>query len=165
MLKTLKNYQILELVEGFMKIAEMKFSSTKKFSYAMVLNDEAIKPYVKAMREIASPGESYIEYEEKRNEIIKGHAKVDADGNIILNDNRGVVFKSDEEGLIAIDEINALNKEYTEVLEDRNNDIKEYNELLMNDISVNIECVSLDDIPNVIGEDIFLMKLFIHMIG
>jgi len=164
MLKTLKNYQILDLVEAFTRIGEMKFSSTKKFSYALILNDEAIKPYVKAMKEIATPGESYIEYEEKRNAIIREHAKTDVDGNIVLNDNRGVVFK-DGEDTIAIDKINALGKEYSDILEERNKDIEEYNELLMNDVEVKLECISLDDVPDAIGEDILLMKLLIHMIG
>ena len=89
MLKSLKNYQVLDLVEAFTKIGEQRIKSNKKFSYALILNDEEIKPFVKAIQTVAAPGENYVEYEQKRSEIIKEYAKVDGDGNIILNHGAG----------------------------------------------------------------------------
>jgi len=164
MLKKLKNYQILDLVEAFTKIGERQIVSNKRFSHALILNDEAIKPFVKAMHTIATPGENYIEFEQKRNEIIKEYAKVDGDGNIVLNEQRGVVFQDGKDGE-AKDALKALNEENKDILEERDEDIKEYNELLMDDVEVAIKEVDLDDIPDAIGEDIFLMKLLIHMIS
>lgn len=163
MLKTLKNYQILDLVEAFTKIAETKIKSNKRFSYALVLNDEAIKPFVKAIQEIAAPSESYIEYEQKRNEIIAEYAKVDGDDKIITNQQGGVVFK---DGMFdeAKAKLEALNEEHAEILEERTQDIKDYNELLMKDVEINIEEVSLDDVPDAVGEDVFLTKLLVTMI-
>jgi len=163
MLKTLKNYQILDLVEGFTKIGEQKIVSNKKFSYALVLNDETIKPFVKAIQSVATPRENYMEYEQKRNDIIREHSKVDGDGNIVLNDKRGVVFKDGEFPKVT-EKLESLNKEYADVLDERNADIEEYNELLMKEVEVNILDVSLDDIPDSVGEDLFLMKLLVHMI-
>ena len=163
MLKKLKNYQIVDLAEAFMRIGKLNIVSTKKFSYALVLNDERIQSNVKAIREIAKPSESYAEYEQKRHDIISKYADVDGDGNIILQDNRWVIFKEGTKDL-AVSEMNALNDEYKDVLELRIKDIEEYNELLESEVELNIHMVSIDDIPDAIGEDLFLMKLLMHMI-
>ena len=164
MLKTLKNYQIMDLAEAFMRIGKIEnLVSTKKFSYALVLNDERIQSNVKAITSIAKPSESYIEFEQKRQEIISKYADTDSDGNIILNDNRWVVFKP-ENREAAVEEIKSLTKEYSDVIELRNKDIDEYNELLDADVELNIHMVSLDDVPEEVGKDIFLMKLLVHMI-
>ena len=164
MLKTLKNYQILDLMDGFKKIGEQQIKSNKKFSYALILNDEAIQPYVKAMQTVATPGDSYMEYEQKRNDIIVKYAKVDGAGNIQLNEQRGVVFKDDVDIDVVGNELDELNKEYEDILEERDNDIKEYNELITKDVEVNLEVVDIDDVPEDVGEDIFLMKMLIPMI-
>jgi len=163
MLKTLKNYQIMDLAEAFMRIGKMNIVSTKKFSYALVLNDDRIQSNVKAITEIARPSEFYIEYEQKRQEIISKYADSDADGNIILADNRWVVFKEGTKET-AMDEMSTLNEEYKDILESRNKDIDEYNELLDSDVELNIHMVDLDDVPEEVGKDLFLMKLLMHMI-
>lgn len=163
MLKVLKNYQIMDLAEAFMRIGKMSIVSTKKFSYALVLNDDRIKSNVKAITEIAKPSESYIEFETKRHELISKYADTDADGNIILNEKRWVVFK-DEFKDVAVEEINALTVEYSDIIELRNKDIQEYNELLEADVELNIHMVDLDDVPEEVGQDLFLMKLLMTMI-
>jgi len=163
MLKTLKNYQIMDLAEAFMRIGKLNIVSTKKFSYALVLNDERIQSNVKAITEIAKPSEAYAEYEKKRHEIIVKYADVDGDGNIILNDNRWVVFK-DGMADTAKEEFASLNEEYKDILDQRAKDIEEYNELLDSDVELNIHMVDLDDVPDSVGEDLFLMKLLMHMI-
>jgi len=164
MLKTLKNYQILDLVEAFTKIGESKIKSNKKFSYALILNDESIKPFVKAMQEIASPSENYADYENERNNIIREYAKVDGDGNIVLNDQRGVVFKDGADDTVR-DLLTALNDNNKDILDERTNDINEYNELISKDVEVAIHMIDLDDVPEEIGEDLFLVKLLMPMIG
>jgi len=163
MLKTLKNSQILDLAEAFMRIGKMNIVSTKKFSYAVVLNDDAIRSNVKAITNIANPSESYVEYEQKRNEIIAKYADFDADGKILLVDNRWVVFKDGMKDT-ASNELNILNAEYSEIIEKRNADIDEYNELLDSEVQLNIQMVDIEHIPDEIGEDIFLMKMLMSMI-
>jgi len=163
MLKTLKNYQIMDLAEAFKRIAKMNIVSTKKFSYALILNDEVIQSNVKAITTIASPSESYLEYETKRHEIISKYAEVDGDGNIILNDNRWVTFKEGTTEL-ATDEVKLLNEEYADVIELRNADIDQYNELLDSDVQLNIQMVDIDDVPDEVGKDLFLTKLLMTMI-
>jgi len=164
MLKTLKNYQILDLMDGFKKIAEDGIKSNKRFSYALIMNEENVQSNVKAIQGIAKPSDNYMEYEQKRNNILIEYGKSDASGNIILNENNGVVFKDEESEKNAIDEINKLNEEYLDILDERNEDIKQYNELLMTDVELNLIVVSLDDVPDEVGEDVFLMKALIPMI-
>ena len=147
----------------FTKIGERQITSNKRFSYALILNDDAIKPFVKAMQEVATPGESYIEYEQKRNDIIVEYAKADGDGNIVLNDQRGVVFEDGKDD-IAKESITSLNDEYVDILEERTKDINEYNELIMRDVELNIQEINIDDVPDDIGEDVFLMKNLMPMI-
>ena len=164
MLKTLKNYQILDLVEGFMRIGKMVIESNKKFSYALILNDERIQSNAKAIMGIAKPSESYAEYEEKRQAIISKYADIDADGNIILNDNRWVVFKEGIKEQV-LEELGTLNEEYLDIIDKRNKDIEEYNDLLDADVELNIHMVDIDDVPEEVGKDVFLMKLLMPMIN
>lgn len=164
MLKTLKNYQVLDLVEAFTRIGERQIVSNKRFSYALIINDDSIKPIVKAMQTIATPSESYAEYEQKRNDVIREYAKVDGDDNIVLNDQRGVVFKDGTEDDVK-GAIEALNLENSEVLEERTKDIEEYNDLIVKDVEVNIQTIDIDDVPDDVGVDLFLMKLLMPMIG
>jgi hypothetical protein len=164
MLKKLKNYQILDLVDAIMQIGERKIKSNKKFSYAVILNDEIIQPHLKAIQSVAVPSESYNEFETKRIEILNTYAKIDDIGNVVMDNNQGVVFKSEEDDAKARKEIDALANEYSDVLDERNKEITEYNELLSVEIEVDIATVLLDDIPDEIGEDIVLMKLLSSMI-
>ncbi len=163
MLKTLKNYQIMDLMEAFTKIAENKIKSNKKFSYAVILNDETLQPKIKALQGIAKPSESYMEYEQKRNELIVSYAKTDVAGDIIVDDRGSVTFKEGTEADVDAEFI-ALNEEYSDILDERNADITEYNEILAKDSDVEIETISFDDIPDEVGEDIFLMKMLISMV-
>ena len=162
-MKKLKNYQVLDLTEAFSRISQLKFESTKKFSYAVVLNDETLKPRIKALLEVSKPSEKYAEYESKRNSIIQKYAKTDSDGTIILRENKWVVF-SDGMAETASTEVNTLNEEYSDVLAQRDNDIEQYNTILNEEVELSIVSVSLDDIPDIIGQDMFLMRLLIPMI-
>lgn len=163
MLKTLKNYQILDLMEAFTKIGKTKFTSNKRFSYALILNEETLLPKVKALMEISKPSDSYEEYETKRNEIVSKYAETDSDGNIILKDNRWVVFKPDVKD-DALNELKELDDANSDILEERQKDINDYNDILNTDVELVIETLSLDDIPDELGEDIFLIKQLMGMI-
>lgn len=164
MLKTLKNYEVLDLVEAFNVIGRMGIESNKKFSYAIILNDEAIKSRVKAITEIAKPSEDYIEYETKRNDIIREYGSKDANGNIILTDDRWVNFDDDVKEK-AISLINDLNKEYSTVIDKRNNDIDDYNAILEEEHEYDITMVSLDDVPDDVGKDVMLLKMLMYMVN
>ncbi len=162
MLKTLKNYQIIDLMEAFTKIGEKQIKSNKKFSYAVILNDETLQPKIKALRSIAQPSDSYAEYEQKRNDLLVEYAKVDVAGNIKINDVGMVEFKDGVDGEVDT-KFKALNEEYADIIEERNNDITEYNEILDKEVEVEIETLSYDDFPDEVGEDIFLTKMLMAM--
>ena len=164
MLKKLKNYQIMDLMEGFTRIAQIEFKSNKRFNYSVILNEEELAPKKKALMSIAQPSDGYAEYESKRNEIIIEYAQMDAEGNMVIKDNQMVVLKDDKKD-VAKKEIEELMKEYEDILEDRTKDIEDYNDILKEEVEVEIHTVSIDDIPDEIGNNIFLMKLLVPMIG
>ena len=163
MLKELKNYEVLDLMEAFTKIGQIEFESNKRFSYALILNEESLMPKAKALLAISAPAESYQEYENKRNEIIKKYAETDTDGNIILRDKQFVVFSEDVKEP-AVAEIASLDAEYEEVIVKRSSDIADYNNILNETIEVEIQKVSLDDIPDELGTNIYLIKQLKGMI-
>ena len=163
MLIELKNRQILDLMDGFIKIGQSGIKSNKIFNYAIILTEDSISSHIKAITEIAKPSESYAEYEEKRNDLLGMYGETDKDGKLKLNSNNSVVIiegKMDE----ALSALSDLEGEYTEILDERSRDIEEYNSILENDVQVNIEMVSLDNIPDDIGSDIGLLKQLQPMI-
>lgn len=163
MLKKLKNYQVLDLMEAFTRIGKMQVESNKKFSYALILNDDVLKSQVEAVMKIAEPSPEYAEFENERTKIIEKYAELDGDGKVVLKDNQWVVFK-EESKEEAIEALNKLNDENKDILDKRNKDIEEYNEILDTEVEVNITTVSIDDVPEKIGEDMFLLKLLMPMI-
>ena len=91
------------------------------------------------------------------------YGKKDDDDNLILNDNRWVIFDENIKET-AMGELEALDKEYEDVLEKRNNDIQEYNEILEEEVEIDLATVSIDNIPEEIGANILLMKMLLPMV-
>ena len=60
--------------------------------------------------------------------------------------------------------INSLNTEYEDILEQRDKELGDYNEILNEEKEYNISTVSIDDIPDDVGKDMFLLKLLMNMI-
>lgn len=165
MLKKLKNFQIMELVEGFKKVEEIKVvKPNKRFNYAVALNLANLTSNVKAIVSISSPHESYRDYEQKRQDIIAKYAELDANDKIVLIDSKWVKFKSDDDREKAKTEIKDLETLHTEVLEQRQKDLQDFDELLEVEVEVQIQTVNIDDIPDEVGGDLSLMKVFIPMI-
>ena len=169
MLKKLKNSQILDLVEGISIVNRMvenpdtKFESTKKFSYAIIMNDANHRSRAEAIIKVSQPSETYIEYEKKREELVNEYSIKDSDGKPVLIDQRWV--RIDKDRREELDEkIKLLDQEYSDVLDKRNKDLEDFNSILEEEHDVDIITVSLDDIPDTVANDISLMKRFIHMI-
>ncbi len=159
----LKNSQILELVLAFTEIGKRNIKSNKKFSYAVVLNDEETQKHKTAIQHVSEPSDAYKKYEAQRMDIIKNYSELDGEGNIKTADGGLVVFKPDVLDDVKTD-IDALNDECSDIITDRDQEIVEYNEILDTEVELDITTVSIEDIPDGVGEDISLVKALRVMI-
>ncbi len=159
----LKNSQILELVLAFTEIGKRNIKSNKKFSYAIVLNDEETQKHKTAIQHVSEPSEEFTQYETQRMDIIKKYAEIDDEGNVKTAPNGMVIFHDDVLDDVK-SEISVLDDECAKIIADRDQDIADYNEILDKEVELDIETVSIDDIPDGVGEDIALVKALRVMI-
>jgi len=165
MLKKLKNSQILDLVEGISRINNMDLGDdvSKKFNYALILNDNNNRPIAKAVIEVSNPSETYAEYEKKREELILDYCIIDDDGNPVLTDDKWIKLNPDTRDEFN-DKLEILNNEYKDVLAQREKDLQDFNSILNTEVEVDIITVPIDDVPDIVGKDMTLMRLIINMI-
>jgi len=161
----LKNSQILDLIEGISRINEMTIEEdiSKKFNYALIMNDNNNRSTAKAIIEVSTPSDKYAEYENERESIVLEYCIKDDDGKPVLTDGRWIKVIPDKKEELDT-KIEELNTQYQDVLDQRNKDLEDFNTILDTEVDVDIVTVSIDDVPDVVGRDRVLMKLIINMI-
>jgi hypothetical protein len=164
MLKKLKNSDILDLAEGLYRINDGSFESTKRFSYAVILNSGVLENIAKAVLEISKPSDSYAEYEHKREELVSEYAVRDENGDVLLREGRYVKIDVDRREELE-SKIKELDEEYFDVLDIREKDLKEFEEVLNDEVELDIKTVSIDDVPDSVGKDLKLMKMIMKMVS
>ena len=146
---TLKKRALVDLYDAMKQIGETE-KNKKLFTYALTLNEENLKSQVFAILGCGIASDEYKKYEQEREKLIKNYAQADADGNFVA-DGRMIKIKSDciEE---AKKEFELLDVKYSDVMGQRNDELKEYYEILDSDIKVEIETVPLDYFPSHINK-------------
>jgi len=155
----MKRKEILTLWRTMKSFSDEKIS--KKFIFAMALNETSLEDEVKAITKTREPASEYAEYEQKRLDIISEHADVQ-DGKLITEGDYIKIKKEDKDTLQ--EKISNLDVEYSEVIGTRNQDLSDFRELMESTTTVNIQPVKYADLPDVISKNDFLaMKHMIDM--
>lgn len=133
----------LKLVELFQGLQEVKPLKGVKFSYGVVKNINIIKPEIEALQKSMEMSEEFQKYEEERIALARKHATKDEKGMPMTKANSFVIadmeaWKKD------FDELNEVNKEIVSAREEQ---IKEYNKLLEEDITVELYKIKMEDVP------------------
>jgi len=155
----MKRREILDLWRTMKSFSEEKVS--KKFIFAIALNETALEDEVTAITKTRTPATEYAEYEQKRAEIISEHADV-RDGKLIT-EGEYIKIKNEDKDTLR-EKISNLDIDYSDVIGKRNQDLVDFRELLESTTTINLQTVKYDDLPEVISKNDFLaMKHMIDM--
>ena len=144
----MKNKEIVDLYQALSGI-NLK---GPKFAYAVAKNINLIQPELKAFDAAQKPREDYIEYNKQRAELAKQHAEKDEKGKPIIINGRNYKV-ADEEAFEK--EWEVLKQKHAEAIAYREQQDKEFHELMEKDSTVTLHKLSLKDVP----EDITSQQL------
>ena len=113
------------------------------FAYDVAKNSQIIKHELMALQEAVKPSDKFIEFDQKRIELCREHAEKDEKGGSIIV---GSEFSIKDKQAFDADLAN-LRDEFRDVQDARENQIKEYEQLLEEPCDLNFHKVSKDDLP------------------
>ena len=113
-----------------------------KLAYAVSKNSDKMERQLKHLEGLVKPTEAFEAYEKKRVAIVEKYAEKDAEGNAMIENN---MYKVDPE--LVKPEVEALDLEMPEALEERKAQLKEFEEGLGMDQTLEIHMVKLEDLP------------------
>ena len=137
----MKKKDVIGLYQGLNNVGLLKGA---RFTYAVARNLAELKVEIEALQKSVEPSKQYLEYDEKRVELAKKYAKKNEAGEAVL-ENRDYVLE-DKEGFNAA--IVILQEEYKQALEEREQQVKEYEKTLDDDIDVKLYMLSPDSLPD-----------------
>jgi len=133
-----------------------------KFSYMITKNINKLKEEFTALDEAIKTTDAFNEFQKQRIALAEKHAKLDENG-------RPVVIKEKDENGRPVERYDIVNQklfetdletlrvEHKDALDEMENKIKEYNELMKTDVEVELHEIKLSDVP----EDITAQQMSI----
>jgi hypothetical protein len=146
----IKKLDLLRLHNVITSLEGEKYSV--KFSYFIAKNKVAMRDEIEALEEVSKVSEGFQEFENKRIELAQKHADKNEDGspqvqndNFVLNENVGLFQK----------EFGELIEQNKDVLSNREEQLKQFNEILGQNTEFEGSKIGIGDIP----EDIEPVKI------
>lgn len=144
------------MFEIYNTIKSLNGSYNKKFKLFLYDNEAVLTPFIKSSSEILKPSESYLEFEQKRNNILQQLADKDDEGNAktyvdpvtkmnayqIPNDKMQEVQSK----------IELLKSEYNQTINDTIKQQKENEGILAEEIELNIQLIPFSCLPDDIDD-------------
>jgi len=123
-----------------------------KFAFTVLKNRKKLEAQVEEdksiFEEILKPSEGFKEYEEKRILLCESHSEKDDEGKPITEGDR---YKILDLGVFN-SELSTLSEEYVVSIDDRKNQIEEYNTLMEEDIALDFVKLGVDGLPEDLTE-------------
>jgi antirestriction protein len=114
-----------------------------KFAYILSKNKAVIEPELNAVREASKVADNFNEFEKERIELNEKYAVKDKDGKPVIKEENYQI--SDK---VAFDkELNKLKEKHKEAIEERENQVKEVDELQKEEIELELREIPLDIVP------------------
>lgn len=132
----------LDLVNLFQSLHQVKELKGIKFAYSVIKNINIIKSEIEALQKASESSLGFIEYEKKRIELAKKFAKKDK-GEPVIEGDRYILEDEKKFGK----EWEKLKKEYEEEVGKREWQIKQCNDLLMEDSDIKLHKIKMADVP------------------
>lgn len=137
----------------------LKVSKVSELNWKLIQNKNILKVYKEEIDEFLNQSEEFKQYENKRIELCNKYAKKDKDGNpIIINISNKFIYDGLENNKEFLFSVKKLNKEYEEVIKIRNEQVKHYDEVIMNeevDLNDKLKKIKISSLPdNIICGDL-----------
>lgn len=147
-------------------LERLKSLKGAKFTYGILKNIDILEKEVKFIMETSKPSEEFSTYDKARIALCELHAKKDDKGEIVkkeLQPGTGQFeYVIDTESIEWKAGIIELKEKYQTVIDARDQQLKEYNELLELDSTITLFQINLNDVPNEISLDLMkILKAFI----
>lgn len=143
MIKLTKN-EMISLYRGLHAVGNL---SGPRFVYVVARNRDYLQKEVDAIQKSLEPYENFQEFEEKRVELAKKHAKEDEEGNPVVI-GKGNQSKFDIEDQEAFDkELEKLKEEYQEAIDEREKQQEEFNDSMEDEIELLLLELKQEDLP------------------
>jgi len=137
----MKNKDLFRLYQG---LNDVSYFNGVKFAYSVVKNKKLIEAEIKTFEEVIKPTEEFQKYEQKRVETCEKYCERQEDGKPVVENNAYKIIDK-----ISFDkELEQLKTDSQEMLDYREQQLKEYNELLDEDTKLELVKVSVDNLPN-----------------
>jgi hypothetical protein len=156
------NYELFVLADQLANnIEKLKALKGAKFTYGVLKNIDIIEKEIKILTDSAKPSEAFLAYDKKRVLLCEEFAGKDEKGEVkkkaVAGSQNQFEYDIDTESEAWLSAIDALKSENKEIIDLRDEQVKEYNEMLSIDSAVVFHQIKLDDVPNDISLD--LMKI------
>jgi len=163
----MKNIEILQMNDIINNnINKLSILKGKKISIVILNNLKLIKSEVEKINSYTQPSEDFLEYENKRIDLCNNFTKKNEDGTIVekLNNNGQQEFDINVEDPLWINAISELKSEYTNTLNNREEQIKKYNDVLNTESDIVFEKLEISDLPDDISLEVLsILQFFINM--
>ena len=137
----MKNSELFMLKEKLRKVGKLK---GVKFAYAIAKNVKMLEEELAAIKKAIEPSEEFAKLDDKRIELAKKYADkkngnpVIKDGNFVMNDNKKERLEK---------ELEKIKKANKKAYDERDKQVKEYNEFLEKESSFKPYMIDLNDVP------------------
>ena len=162
------NQELFMLAQGLANnLTHLKALKGAKFTYGITKNMDLIQKEMDLINDIIKPSDELKEYDDIRVKLCEKFAKKDENGEYIKIESipgsgqfEYDIDQESEEWKTAIEKIKT---EHKTILDERDEQIKEYNNLLYSDINIEFHKIKLDDVPTDISLELMqIIKPFIE---
>lgn len=161
----MKNYELFEIGQHIGNVLpSLEKIKGAKFHYALLKNIDLLQKELNLIQTKAKPSDSFTEYEKARVALCEKHAGKNDKGEPNKRDigNGQTEYAIDTESEAWKNDIDKLKAEHQTAITERDEQIKQYNDMLDLDADIKFHLLSLEDIPNEVdGEQMRALKHWI----
>lgn len=142
--------EVLDLYKAFQAVSHLK---GVKFAYAVAQNLNILKREVEAISLASHPSNEFLEFDKKRAELAKSHAKKDEKGEPITIMVNGANEYDIVDAKVFEEQYEALKEENKAILDERTKQIEDLDNLLQEKVDVELYELKMSTVPeDVTGE-------------
>lgn len=161
----MKNFELFEIGQRIGTVLpSLEKIKGAKFHYALLKNIDILQKELNLIQTKAKPTEKFAEYEKLRVALCEKHSSKNEQGEPNKRDigNGQFEYDIDTESEAWKTDIEKLKSENKQVIDERDEQIKNYNEMLDLDAEIKFHLINLEDIPNEVnGEQMQALKYWI----
>lgn len=141
-----KNKQILQMQNTITQVATKDIGSVK-FRWGISRNVDIINRESEAIEKFRKPSDKFVEFERKREETVQKFAEMDETGQYRVDDRFRQYIVAPEKRDDLEKALDPLREEFKDAIEDREEQLRDFNELLEEETEVDFYRVDTDYIP------------------